>query len=254
MTKMNSSKLIKFLFVFILVLSTSSCNDRNILSRDEMTSVLYDIQIAEAMYHTRQSDFMNIESKDALIAGILKKHDITQAQLDSSLVWYSDNVELYLKVNDSVLATLNRDLISHNDYINTRSNHRRAINYSVLPEFSYLNAQNSILTFEIDSFQIAHFPDLRIQFKTLWLRRGMDLDYTVSYVYRDTIIVEHQKIKTDSQFTMSKPKKEEPLRYMYGNVRLDIDKKKSNNKILLYDIVVRADSVKESQVDSLKVD
>ena len=69
-----------------------------------MQGVLTDMLLAEAMvnvdYNTYKSDTMKL----ALYESVFRKHDITQAVYDSSLVWYGRNLDIYMEVYNRVLA------------------------------------------------------------------------------------------------------------------------------------------------------
>jgi hypothetical protein len=54
-----------------------------------------------------ENDYQNFntpEKKEAYINKVFQAHKATQAQWDTSLSWYSDRIDLYLKMNDSVKA------------------------------------------------------------------------------------------------------------------------------------------------------
>ena len=81
-----------------------------ILSEKKMQGVLTDMLLAEAMvnvdYNTYKSDTMKL----ALYESVFRKHDITQAVYDSSLVWYGRNLDIYMEVYNRVLADLNEGM------------------------------------------------------------------------------------------------------------------------------------------------
>ncbi len=52
--------------------------------------------------------YTTVEKKEALIDQVLEKHKITEARWDTSLSWYSDKIDLYLQINDSVKSRLKR--------------------------------------------------------------------------------------------------------------------------------------------------
>lgn len=248
---MMSRKLIYILSVLTIIISISSCDSNNALSQNKMVAVLHDIQIAEAIQQTRRNDFTDMQSKDALIEGVLRKHGITQAQLDSSLVWYSDNVEVYLRVNDSVMATLRRDVDIQNEMVARRSYRRNNINFSLLPEFYYLTNSEPTLPFFIDSLQVGHFPDFEIKLKAMSIEEDVDANFSVSFVYNDTTLIANQKITSDGLYQIEKPNRAGLLKGIYGNVHLNTENMREDRKVLLYDISIR-DMIKEEKVDSLQ--
>lgn len=97
-----------FFLVVACVLVACSKVPGNILSERDMKSVLIDMRLAEAMIETNYKDFGTLEKKEALYVSIFKKHKITQAEYDSSLVWYGRNLDIYMQVNDAVQLELKK--------------------------------------------------------------------------------------------------------------------------------------------------
>ncbi|MBR3442979.1 MAG: DUF4296 domain-containing protein [Bacteroidaceae bacterium] len=88
----------------ILAFSILSCEQRpeGILSKGEMEDVLYDYHLAQAM-----ADWVpghEGESNQPYLDAVFRKHGITQAEFDSSLVWYnahaSDLKDIYESLKD----------------------------------------------------------------------------------------------------------------------------------------------------------
>lgn len=240
---MTKCKLTYLLSFIVLIAISSSCKKNDVLSRDKMVEVLRDIQLAEAVASTQYNDFKLKEQKEALTRGVLQKHNITQAQLDSSLVWYSDNVEIYNRVNDSVIASLRREHDLLTKRIPRDARPRRVVNFNILPEFYYLNDANPILTFNIDSFQINKYPDLRFALRTLWTQNSVDAEMSVSFQYKDTIIYEALKLNKDKLYVINKPNIKDSLKVVSGYFYLSPKEEYLNQHILLYNIAVR-DSIK----------
>lgn len=69
---------------------------------------MYDMYIAEAIIESDYHEYAEPEKKEALIDQVLKKHKISEARWDTSLSWYSDRIDVYLKINDSVKSRLKR--------------------------------------------------------------------------------------------------------------------------------------------------
>ena len=74
-----------------------------------MENVMYDMYIAEAIIDHEYDKYMLPEEKEALIYHVLQKHRISEARWDTSLSWYSDNIDQYLQINDSVKSRLQRN-------------------------------------------------------------------------------------------------------------------------------------------------
>ena len=63
--------------------------------------------IGRSMINLDSKEFSDNARKEALYQSIFRKYDITQAEYDSSLVWYGRHLDIYMKVYDRVLADLN---------------------------------------------------------------------------------------------------------------------------------------------------
>lgn len=103
--------LFKYLFFLILTTMVFSCQNRpsEVMPRKKMENVMYDMYIAEAIIDNDYQNFTLPEKKEALIKQVLEKHKISEARWDTSLSWYSDNIDQYLQINDSVKSRLQRE-------------------------------------------------------------------------------------------------------------------------------------------------
>lgn len=233
---MTKPKLTYLLFLAVLTIIGSACSRNDVLSRDKMVEVLCDIQLAEAAMRTNYNDFKYKEQKEALIRGILDKHNVTQAQLDSSLVWYSDNVDVYSRVTDSVIVRLREKNEKLSKDLSLRMSQRK-INFDILPGFCYLSPDNPLLSFSIDTSQIKRFPDLKLDFATMWTDKDTNADLLVAFQYRDTVISESVRLNKDSLYTINKPDIEKKLESVSGYIYLDAQQR-IDQKILIYNIGV----------------
>jgi hypothetical protein len=96
------------LLVAASLLITSCNRPKEVLSRKKMERLMYDIYIAEATMEYDYPMFDTPEKKEAYIHQVFEQHNVTQARWDTSLSWYADRIDLYLRMNDSVKARLKR--------------------------------------------------------------------------------------------------------------------------------------------------
>ncbi|MDR3266488.1 MAG: DUF4296 domain-containing protein, partial [Tannerella sp.] len=84
--------------VFIIVCIAASCSrvPNNVIPEKKMRNVLYDMQMAEAMVENEFEKYRTSEEKQKLYDAVFAKHKITQAKYDSSLIWYGENMDLYM--------------------------------------------------------------------------------------------------------------------------------------------------------------
>lgn len=88
----------------------AGCHPHNILSRRQMISVLTDLHKAEATISAAGYSYGHEEAVGKCYYVVLEKHGITQAQFDSSLVWYTKHPERFDKIYPKVVARLESDL------------------------------------------------------------------------------------------------------------------------------------------------
>ena len=97
------------LLIFIgLTLVLSSCVIRpdGVLSKRKMQAVLYDLHKAEGLMQTVGYNYGHEYESAVYYQSALAKHGVTQAQFDSSLVWYTDHPLLFNRVYPKVLERL----------------------------------------------------------------------------------------------------------------------------------------------------
>ena len=94
--------LILLIFGAVLV----SCRPKGILSSREMRKVLVDLHKADATIQVSGMQYGHNEALNIYYSEVLEKHGITQAQFDSSIVWYTDHPLLFDKIYPKVLAQL----------------------------------------------------------------------------------------------------------------------------------------------------
>lgn len=97
------------LSAFALALSViySSCNNRpkDVLTDKEMVDLLTDLQIAQAYYSTSGAGSQRI-NRDSITESVLKKHNVSHEQLDSTVAYYGRNMDDYYLLFEKVEQNL----------------------------------------------------------------------------------------------------------------------------------------------------
>ena len=98
----------KWLISIGLVLLFGSCTIRpdGVLSNRKMQKVLYDLHKTEGIMQAAGYNYGHDHETSVYYQSTLAKHGITQAQFDSSLVWYTDHPLLFNRVYPKVLERL----------------------------------------------------------------------------------------------------------------------------------------------------
>jgi hypothetical protein len=99
--------LIILMFVLVIACSKNSV-PRGVLTEKEITPVLVELHLAEAINTQRPSADANRDNySEDLYLTILKKYKIDQKKFEASLLYYGKHPELYKLVYDEVLNRLN---------------------------------------------------------------------------------------------------------------------------------------------------
>lgn len=97
---------IGILCILTIVLCLTGCRPKGILHSGEMRRVLADLHKTDALVQTLGLQYGHDEALNIYYAQVLEKHGITQAQFDSSLVWYTAHPVLFDKIYPKVQADL----------------------------------------------------------------------------------------------------------------------------------------------------
>ncbi|MCR5050408.1 MAG: DUF4296 domain-containing protein [Paludibacteraceae bacterium] len=90
----------------IVLIAVEGCRPRGVLSSRQMRRVLVDLHKTDAILQVYGYQYGHDSLENRYYAAILQKHGITQAQFDSSLVWYTNNPQIFDKIYPKVLADL----------------------------------------------------------------------------------------------------------------------------------------------------
>ena len=205
--------LIKSLFFLILATTVFACQNRpsEVLPRKKMESLMYDMYVAEAIIDNDYQGFDRPEKKEALIDQVLRKHKISEARWDTSLSWYSDKIDIYLQINDSVKSRLERSM----NVIEKESARIALREFVEIKPPDYIPPHFRIASlgcergfkFTLDSLQLAErFLDkdtLLFKFKSLgiYLLETYSLKSVLKIDYSDTTIYETSLINENRQYS-----------------------------------------------------
>ena len=103
--------------VLLIAILFAACSKTpgGVLSEKEMQKVVTDMVLAEAMINTNPKVFTDDSAKIVLYQSVFDKHEITQALYDSSLIWYGQNLDIYMKLYERVTADLNKQVAALGD-------------------------------------------------------------------------------------------------------------------------------------------
>lgn len=218
------------ILLFVLVfLTTCSKVPEHILSEKKMQEVITDMHIAEGIIASDYTRYNNDSIKKVLYKSVFSKHNITQADYDSSLIWYAKNLDIYLQVYDRARVDLEqriKDLGDVQAKASPSSNQdsidiwpRRTtleltpkalfngVVFDISPDVNYSSGSSFVLGMKVWGISkgMKHYPEVR-----------MSIDQG------DTIIATNKKVDSDGYKELiikSLPTKQ--VKRVYGSIRLD---------------------------------
>ncbi|MDL2255678.1 DUF4296 domain-containing protein [Parabacteroides sp. OttesenSCG-928-K15] len=175
-------------YVLFFLLFSIGCSKApsGILSEKEMQRVQTDMMVADAIINMNNKVFLNDTAKIALYESVFRKHKITQAVYDSSLVWYGKHLDIYMKMYDRMLTDVNRRIrdlgdiqadaapTSSNDSVNIWPRRDfmvfkpggifNGVTFDIKPERNYASGSSFVLGARFWGLPegMAAYPELRI--------------------------------------------------------------------------------------------
>ena len=216
-------------FLVLFLLTTCSKVPDHILSEKKMQEVVIDMHLAEAIISSDYQKYNNDSIKKVLFQSVFAKHQITQAEYDSALVWYARNLDIYLQVYDRAKLDVEQQIkdlgdvqakaapSSNQDSIDIWPRRSSAelnpkalfngIVFDIEPDASYSSGSSFVLGMKVWGLKknSNYYPEVRIS-----AHQG------------DTIITTNQKLTKDGYnevILKSLPTRQ--VRRVYGYIRLD---------------------------------
>lgn len=93
-------------FIGGLAVLMTACRPSNVLDEKTMENLLYDIHRTEGVLYEEGYSIDKTDEIAAYYSVLLSKYGITQAQFDSSLVWYTDHPLRFDKIYPRILERL----------------------------------------------------------------------------------------------------------------------------------------------------
>ena len=217
-----------FWATLVLIVACSKVPD-GILSEKEMQKVMTDMLLAEAMVGTDYKTFKEDDAKIALYQSVFRKHGITQADYDSSLVWYGRNLDIYMKVYERVLADLNKQMTALGDVQADAAPVSNRDSVNIWPRRPYLVLQPKALfngaIFDIKPETNYSSGSIFVLGTRVWGLSGKETyrpEIRLSADQGDTILTVHNRLEKDGYHeTILKTLPTKKVKRVYGYIRLD---------------------------------
>lgn len=103
------------MFIGIIIMSVLSCKPSvpsEYIQPDEMEDILYDYYVSQAMAYQYSDSKSPLYNKNLYYYAVLKKHGVTEAEFDSSLVYYYTYAEQLNKIYKNLSDRLEKEAVS----------------------------------------------------------------------------------------------------------------------------------------------
>lgn len=91
--------------VLLVALSCRQTPDY-VIQEDDMAELLADIQVANAVVELNLDYYNNDSLKKVVKQSVFARHNVTQEQFDTSLMWYGHNLDIYKDIYENVTNIL----------------------------------------------------------------------------------------------------------------------------------------------------
>ncbi len=95
---------------FVTIAAMASCSrvPDHVIQPEPMAELMADIRVADAVVAVNGRRYTTEQSKLALKRAVMERHGVTEAQFDTSLIWYGHNIAKYQEVTDLSIEILER--------------------------------------------------------------------------------------------------------------------------------------------------
>jgi len=226
--------------VAIIIFAACSKVPKHILSEKDMQKVMTDMMMAESMIGTDYQSYRGDTVKLALYESVFAKHRISRELYDSSLVWYGQNLDIYMKVYDRVLTDINKMIADLGDVQADAAPTSNSDSINIWPRRSSLILQpgqpfNGVVFDIKPTSNYSSGSSFVLGLRVWGINKEMSFtpEIRLSAVQPDTIITTNLKIKEDGYYqTIVTTPPTKQIRRVYGYIWMD-EKENSYHKIYI---------------------
>jgi len=211
-----------------------------------MENVLYDIYLAEAEIKTNYVVFSADSAlKQELLNSILKKHKITEAELDSSLSWYSGHLEKLMKINEKLRKSYSSEIeiLKQKEEKNKLLLAASKQSETILPVakerflLTVGDLPNNAYTFKSETTLTNYRGSYELRFGILGLTSFLMPEVTLCIQCGDSILVKRETINQNGLFTSSIEIQNIQAQKIYGSIYFP--KIRTGMTVLFYNFSLR---------------
>lgn len=113
------------LCILFLPLLLLACRPHGVLSSQKMEDVLVALHLTDGVVQSKDFTYGHDAEVVRMYQATMDELHITQAQFDSSLVWYTDHPQIFNKVYPKVVARLEQQMEAYRAQVSQLNNRKR---------------------------------------------------------------------------------------------------------------------------------
>ena len=94
---------VQVIVILCALMLIAGCRPKGILTSRQMRNILYELHRADAVLQVAGKNYGHDDELAKYYQGVLDKNHVTQAEFDSSLVWYTDHPQIFNKIYPKVV-------------------------------------------------------------------------------------------------------------------------------------------------------
>ncbi len=106
---MKRNCLIYILFTITLLLASCRSQPDYVIDKERMVDLMIDVHKTEAVINLNYSSYPTDEKKRALRKAVYMRHNVSEAEFDSSMIWYGHHLDVYMEIYDEVIKRLKEE-------------------------------------------------------------------------------------------------------------------------------------------------
>jgi hypothetical protein len=201
-----------FLLTLSLLLLLSGCQRTSVLNEKKMEAVLYDLHLADALIdkERQKQGLLSDSVRNSIYAAAFEKHKITKAQFDTSLSWYGQNLDKYIRIYKNLTTRYTEEFRHYDQIVTALANRIDTMQlWKTKPQALFTNRMFPLMTAFNDTIpaDTRNNDTFTLSFRVFGINEQMERFPRVMFAlhYADTTDVQQLTLRNDSLYTLTFP-------------------------------------------------
>ena len=200
-----------FLFFSCGLLLLFSCSRQSVIRETKMEAVLYDLHLADGLINKVAQDGSpeSDSIKNSIYATVFNKHKITKARFDTSMVWYANNVDKYVRIYNRLSSRFSEEYNLYEELAKKEAERLDTFErWTLTPQLLFTNQNFPMIVHFNDTLSTAGRGDtLSLSFSVFGVATEMRHLPRVQFSlhYPDTTDTQRLTVESDSLYKLTLP-------------------------------------------------